>query len=49
MKTYVRCGTLFTGAEDEPRRDEVLVFDEPGRLLFSAPRRRRRLAPRVTG
>jgi imidazolonepropionase-like amidohydrolase len=37
MKTFVRCGTLFTGAEDEPRRGEVLVFDEAGRLTFVGP------------
>ena len=37
MKTFVRCGTLFTGAEDEPRRGEVLVFDEGGRLTFVGP------------
>jgi imidazolonepropionase-like amidohydrolase len=37
MKTFVRCGTLFTGAEDEPRRGEVLVFDEAGRLTFLGP------------
>ena len=37
MKTFVRCGTLFTGAEDEPRRGEVLVFDDDGRLAFVGP------------
>jgi imidazolonepropionase-like amidohydrolase len=37
MKTFVRCGTLFTGAEDEPRRGEALVFDEAGRITFAGP------------
>ena len=37
MKSFVRCGTLFTGAEDEPRRGEVLVFGEDGRLAFVGP------------
>lgn len=37
MKTFVRCGTLFTGAEDEPRRGEVLVFGDDGRLAFVGP------------
>ncbi|HEX2150982.1 MAG TPA: amidohydrolase family protein, partial [Stellaceae bacterium] len=37
MKTFVRCGTLFTGAEDEPRRGAVLVFDEAGWLAFVGP------------
>jgi len=37
MKTFVRCGTLFTGAEDEPRHGEVLVFGEDGRVAFVGP------------
>jgi imidazolonepropionase-like amidohydrolase len=37
MKTIVRCGSLFTGAEDEPRAGQVLVFDEAGRLSFVGP------------
>src|SRR3954468_13201642 len=37
MQTFVRCGQLFTGAEDEPRRGAVLVFDEAGRLAFVGP------------
>ena len=37
MNTFVRCGNLFTGAEDEPRRGEVLVFDDSGRLTFVGP------------
>src|SRR5262245_6871784 len=44
MKTFVRCGSLFTGREDEPRKGEVLVFDGAGQLLHvgaeaNAPRR----------
>lgn len=34
MKTFVRCGSLFTGREDEARSGEVLVFDEEGRLTY---------------
>jgi imidazolonepropionase-like amidohydrolase len=37
MKNFVRCGTLFTGAEDEPQRGAVLVFDEAGTLAFVGP------------
>ena len=37
MKIFVRCGTLFTGAEDEPRRGEVLVIGDDGRLAFVGP------------
>src|SRR4051795_2785425 len=37
MKSFVRCGTLFTGAEDEPQRGAVLVFDEAGELVFVGP------------
>jgi imidazolonepropionase-like amidohydrolase len=37
MKTFVRCGTLFTGTEDEPARGAVLVFDEAGRIAFVGP------------
>ncbi len=44
MKTFVRCGQLFTGNEDEARKDEVLLYDEDGGLLYvgaeaGAPRR----------
>jgi imidazolonepropionase-like amidohydrolase len=46
MRTFVRCGQLFTGREDEPRRGEMLVFDEEGMLDYvgpdaGAPRRQR--------
>src|SRR6516164_3561536 len=46
MKTFVRCGHLFTGREDEARAGETLVFDERGTLDYvgsekAAPRRTR--------
>jgi imidazolonepropionase-like amidohydrolase len=46
MKTFVRCGRLFTGAEDEAREGEVLVFGEDGVIAHvgpeaAAPRRAR--------
>ena len=46
MKTFVRCGHLFTGREDEARSGETLVFDERGTLDYvgpekNAPRRAR--------
>src|SRR5690349_5506144 len=37
MKTFVRCGQLFTGREDEARADEILVFDERGVLDYVGP------------
>jgi imidazolonepropionase-like amidohydrolase len=37
MTTFVRCGQLFTGAEDDPRSGEVLAFDDAGRLTFAGP------------
>ncbi len=37
MNTFVRCGQLFTGREDEARRGEVLVFDAKGVLLYVGP------------
>src|SRR3954466_16089646 len=37
MKTFVRCGSLFTGKEDEARKGEVLVFDDAGELLYVGP------------
>src|SRR5437016_5748361 len=44
MNTFVRCGSLFTGHEDEPQAGGMLVFDREGRLLYTgaeagAPRR----------
>jgi len=46
MKTFVRCGHLFTGRENDARTGETLVFDERGMLDYvgpekSAPRRTR--------
>jgi hypothetical protein len=37
MKTFVRCGHLFTGHEDEARNGETLVFDERGTLDYVGP------------
>src|SRR5512139_1919117 len=37
MKTFVLCGTLFTGAEDEGRPDELLVYDGDGCLSYVGP------------
>src|SRR5580658_2227616 len=34
MKTFVRCGQLFTGQEDEAQKDAALVYDGEGRLLY---------------
>jgi imidazolonepropionase-like amidohydrolase len=46
MKTFIRCGHLFTGSEDEAQKGGVLVFDERGLLDYvgpekNAPRRAR--------
>lgn len=46
MKTFVRCGQLFTGHEDKPEKDGVLVFDAEGAVAYAgaaagAPRRGR--------
>ena len=45
MKTFVRCGRLFTGQEDEAQKNAALVYDESGRLAYAgaakgAPERR---------
>lgn len=37
MKTFVRCGELFTGREDEARKGAVLVVDEEGALAYVGP------------
>jgi imidazolonepropionase-like amidohydrolase len=37
MKTFVRCGSLFTGREDEARSSQMLVYDEDGGLLHVGP------------
>src|SRR5437763_3260289 len=44
MNTFVRCGSLFTGREDEAQTAGMLVFDRDGRLTYvgaeaGAPRR----------
>jgi imidazolonepropionase-like amidohydrolase len=46
MKTFVRCGQLFTGHEDEARTDQSLVFGQDGTIDYvgseaDAPRRAR--------
>jgi imidazolonepropionase-like amidohydrolase len=46
MNTFARCGSLFTGQEDEAQQGGALVFDGDGRLLYvgaeaGAPRRAR--------
>ncbi|HVB17146.1 MAG TPA: amidohydrolase family protein, partial [Stellaceae bacterium] len=37
MQTFVRCGNLFTGAEDEAQAGGMLVFDAEGRLAYVGP------------
>ena len=37
MKTFVRCGQLFTGREDDARVEEILVYDERGTLDYVGP------------
>jgi imidazolonepropionase-like amidohydrolase len=37
MKTFVRCGHLFTGSEDEAQKGGILVFDERGMLDYVGP------------
>src|SRR5712691_8700949 len=37
MNTFVRCGQLFTGDDDDPRSGELLVYDDAGRLLYVGP------------
>src|SRR5438034_577935 len=37
MKTFVHCGHLFTGQEDDARAGETLVFDERGTLDYVGP------------
>src|SRR5258708_16984889 len=34
MNTFVRCGSLFTGREDEAQPNGMLVFDPDGRLSY---------------
>ncbi len=35
MKTFVRCGQLFTGEDDEAVKGGVLVFDAAGRITYA--------------
>src|SRR5579859_3334209 len=37
MKTFVRCGRLFTGQEDEATKNAALVYDEAGRIVYAGP------------
>src|ERR1700757_4380819 len=37
MRTFVRCGQLFSGREDDARADEILIFDERGMLDYVGP------------
>ena len=45
MNTFVRCGSLFAGNEDEPRAGDVLVYDDAGCLTYVGPEKG---APRRT-
>jgi imidazolonepropionase-like amidohydrolase len=45
VNTFVRCGSLFTGCEDEPRKGECLVHDKAGEILYVGPEAK---APRRT-
>jgi imidazolonepropionase-like amidohydrolase len=37
MKTFVRCGRLFTGQDDEAQKNAALVFDQAGRIVYAGP------------
>ncbi len=37
MALHIRCGTLFTGAEDAARANQTMVTDEKGGLAFVGP------------
>jgi imidazolonepropionase-like amidohydrolase len=46
MRTFVRCGQLFSGREDEARKGEIIVFDQRGVVEYAgaeagSPRRAR--------
>ena len=46
MRTFVRCGQLFSGREDDARAGEILLFDQEGVIEYAgaeavAPRRAR--------
>src|SRR5262245_27100328 len=35
MKTFVRCGQLFTGRDDEAVKNAAFVYDEDGRIVYA--------------
>src|SRR5207248_6467982 len=37
MNAFVRCGSLFTGREDEARQGECLVHDGAGEIVYVGP------------
>jgi imidazolonepropionase-like amidohydrolase len=37
MKTFVRCGQLFTGREDAALKDAALVYDAGGAVVYAGP------------
>jgi imidazolonepropionase-like amidohydrolase len=37
MKTFVRCGSLFTGREDDALSGAALVFDDDGGIVYAGP------------
>ena len=37
MRTFVRCGQLFSGREDDARKGEILVFDRQGVIEYAGP------------
>src|SRR5580704_1141627 len=37
MRTFVRCGQLFSGREDDARKGETLVFDQQGVIEYAGP------------
>ena len=49
MKTFVRCGHLFTGREDDARPRRHLVFDERGVIEYTGPETEAPRRARETG
>ena len=45
MKTFVRCGQLFTGRDDEALKNAALVYDESGRLTYAGAEKPPTLPP----
>ncbi|HTZ36512.1 MAG TPA: amidohydrolase family protein [Stellaceae bacterium] len=37
MKTFVRCGELFTGDDDAAQKGAALVYDAAGRIVYAGP------------